>query len=497
MPTVSRGLESARDRHGNNTPELGVGWCLPCYEAGAFTLALDPAHSECAVHSGLSDPRAADVAATVWPAPAQRCRLSRGRAARPPAAPSRRPSRLCRTARRALHRSAARALAHGRRRAAARLTAGTYQPHPGWRHFIDIGWRVLTDQTETLGIVEDLVDAQDWRTDKRTSWLQILRRLVYSMDWTTGLVTALTAQQLGHAGNRSPRTVSRVLAWARDAGLIVVVEHAASAEFLGTGHGRTPTYAFVTNTPAPYSPTQCPTSPDPRQPRSSLSHRNTQLTFPVNENGDLPTPDVENKPLNGARLDPTTPASTSWLFYRIPESASERNLATQCLLQRLGLDRRWVSRVPLWRARALLRPWWDAGASPAGLLWAIHHHPDHPTHHRGDALRSAHDLLRVLGHRLRPWRGRLTQLPLAVTGIHGDYQNTPAPAPGTTHRHPLPKNTPTNSPAQAEVRRAARAALDQHLRTLREQRTRRPTNTGDDRNGSNASSQVGELPATL
>ncbi|HYZ38708.1 MAG TPA: hypothetical protein VE673_18665, partial [Pseudonocardiaceae bacterium] len=161
-------------------------------------------------------------------------------------------------------------MAHGRRRAAVRLTTGTYQPHPGWRHFIDTGWRVLTDQTETLRIVEHLVDAQDWRADKRTSWLQILRRLVYSMDWSTGLVTALTAQRLGHAGNRSPRTVSRVLAWARDAGLIVVVEHAASAEFLGTQHGRTPTYAFVTNTPAPSSLNP----PDPQQPQSPLSHRN-------------------------------------------------------------------------------------------------------------------------------------------------------------------------------------------------------------------------------
>ena len=489
MPTVSRGQESACDRHGTNTAELGVGWCLPCYQVGAFTLALDPAHSECAVHGGLSTPRVAAGPATVWSAPAQRSRLPRGRAARPPAAPSRRPGRLSRTARRALHRSAARALAYGRRRAAARLTACTYQPHPGWRHFIDTGWRVLTDQTETLRLVEDLVDAQDWRADKRTSWLAILRRLVYSMDWTTGLVTALTAQQLGHVGNRSTRTVSRVLAWARDTGLIVVVEHAASAEFLGTGHGRTPTYAFVTNTPAPCSPA----SPHPRQPQRPLSHRNTQLTFPVDENGDLPIPDVEIKPLNGTRLDPATPTPTSWLVYRIPESASERNLATQCLLHRLGLDRRGVSRAPLWRTRALLRPWWDAGASPAGLLWAIHHHPDHPTHHRGDALRSAHDPLCVLGHRLRPWRGRLTQLPLAVTGIRGDYQKTPAHTPPTTRRQPPPGNSSRS--AQAAVRQAARAALDQHLRNLQEQRTRRSANTGDDRNGSNTSSLVREFPA--
>jgi hypothetical protein len=462
VPTVSRGRESACDRHGNNTPELGVGWCLPCYEAGAFTLALDPARSECAVHGGLSDPGTAAVSATVLPTPS-RSRAPRGPAGRPSAAPSR-PGTLSRTARRALHRSAARALAHGRRRAGARVTAGTYQPHPGWRHFIDTGWRVLTDQSETLRVVEDLVDAQDWRADKRASWLAILRRLVYSMDWSTGLITALTAQRLGQAGHRSPRTVSRVLAWARDAGLIVVVEHAASAEFLGTRHGRTPTYAFVTNTLTPRSPTGCPIAPDPQQSLGASSYRNNQLTFPVDELGDLPIPDVEIKPLNGTRIDPAPPPPPSWLVYRIPESPTERNLATQCLLQRLGLDRRGVSQVPLWRTRALLRPWWDAGASPAGLLWAIDHHPDHPSHHRGDALRGAHDALRVLGHRLQPWRGRLSELPFTARGIHGDYQNKPTI---TAPPAPAESRWPT---ARPEVRQAARAAVEEHLRLLRQRR---------------------------
>jgi hypothetical protein len=117
--------------------------------------------------------------------------------------------------------------------------------------------------------------------------------------------------------------------------------------------------------------------------------------------------------------------------------------------------------VPLWRTRALLRPWWDAGASPAGLLWAIDHHPDHPSHHRGDALRGAHDPLRVLGHRLQPWRGRLSELPLTARGIHGDYQNKPTiTAPPT----PAESRWPT---ARPEVRQAARAAVEEHLRQRR------------------------------
>jgi hypothetical protein len=156
---------------------------------------------------------------------------------------------------------------------------------------------VLTDQTEALRLVEDLVGAQNWRTDKRTSWLQILRRLVHCMDWSTGLVTALTTQRLGKAGDRSPRTVSRVLAWARDIGLLVVVEHAASAELLDTPHRRTPIYALVTNMP-PAQPTP------PREPTTS-HHPKTQLTRLVDENGDLSVSHVDITPLNGERLNAT------------------------------------------------------------------------------------------------------------------------------------------------------------------------------------------------
>jgi hypothetical protein len=391
---------------------------------------------------------------------ARRSRTPEGPARR---APSRPPYR---SGRRALHHSTARALAYGRRRAVARLHAGTYQPHPAWRHFIQAGWRVLTDQAEALRIVENLVDAQDWRADKRASWLAILRRLVCSMDWSTGLVTALTTERLGQAGDRATRTVSRVLAWARDQGLIAVVEQGASAEFLGAKHGRTPTYALVTNTPLPRR-----TGGDSAlalAPSPVSTHSNTQLSRFVDESGDLPASSVKIKPLNGRRLNPTH-QPPSWLGFRVPESPSERTLATQCLLQRLGLDQGGVSRVPLWRARALLRPWWEAGACPVGLVYAIDHHPDHPHQHRGDAFRGARDPLRVLGHRLQPWRGRLAELPATVRGVYGDYRTKascvrPVGGPFT----PAETNRPC---ARAEVRQAARAALDEHLRQLRQQRT--------------------------
>ncbi len=50
----------------------------------------------------------------------------------------------------------------------------------------------------------------------------------------------------------------------------------------------------------------------------------------------------------------------------------------------------------------------------------LDHHPDNNTP-RGDALRGAVDPIRVLGHRLRPWIGRLDALPAHLTGRHGDY----------------------------------------------------------------------------
>jgi hypothetical protein len=341
-------------------------------------------------------------------------------------------------------------MAYGRRRAAARLARPGYTPHPAWRHLIAPEYRVLTDQAEALRIVQAAVDNQDWRADKRVAWLAILRQLVYAMDWDTGLVAACTAQRLGTAGARAPRTVSRVIAWAREVGLLVVVEHGASAEFLGTDHGRTPTYALVTDAPLPH-------------PAPSNSH----VTELVDELGD-PTEfsRQDQKPLRGERLTPTTPAASPWPAFGVPQTPAERTAATICLLKRLGLDGGRGSGVPLWRARALLRPWWDAGACPAGLLWAIDHHPDHPLHHRGDALRGARDPLGVLGSRLRPWRRRLDELPAAVTGVRGDYTTArpePEPAPAAS---PVPVDPPTRG-GSPSMREAAKAAVAAHLTRLR------------------------------
>ena len=469
MPKITPARPDAHPPHADSDSEFGTGSCLACYEAGFFTLAADPAGRVCVIHGALS--AAQNVTEALGsesppsaPAPTlRRSRPRRGRAAREPAPPDRPPARPS-TDQHAATRRLIRAKGYGRRRAAIRAAAPGYTPHPGWRHLIAPGWRVLDNQAEALALVQDLVDDQDWRADKRAAWSAILRQLVCAMDWGTGLIAALTAQRLGAAGDRAPRTVSRVIAWARDIGLIVTVEHGASAEFLGTDHGRTPTYALVTNSPLPQPPAAAETEPDLAE--------SGQLTTTVEESGDPPKSLVENKPLNSKRLEPTTtPAAPSWPVFGIPESAPDRTAAAQCLLRRLGLDRGGVPQVPLWRTRALLRTWWNDGACPAGLLWAIDHHPDNPNHHRGDALRGTRDPLRVLGARLRPWRGRLSELPARLAGLRGDYvaaQQERLAADVAAHEansRPAPRQ---RTPAQVQ----AQAAVAEHFRQLRTRRSR-------------------------
>ena len=457
MPKITPACPDAHAPHAERLASVaGTGWCLPCYKAGSAVLAIDPAGSVCVVHAAAAaaDPQASGMATSGGQ---RRARPPRGRAARPPAG---RPPDRAPVLRLTAARARARGMAYGRRRAAARVAGGRYMPHPGWRHLVAQTHRVLVDQAEALTVVERLVDEQDWRSDKRTAWTAILRQLVCSMDWTTGLITAVTLGRLGDAGHRAPRTVSRVIAWARDAGLLVVVEHGASAEFLGTDHGRTPTYVLVaTHADAPPAPAV--DHPD----GGPFDEAFAQLTGAVEENGDLPLPQDEHQPLNGTRLKPTTPADENWPIYGIPQTAPDRTAATRRLLQRLGTDGRGVPGVPLWRARALLQPWWNAGTCPAALLWAIDHHPDTPHHHRGDALRGTRDPLRVIGARLQPWRGRLHELPTTLTGLPGNYRTTPPPS------RVLPRPAPAEPAAgRSPAQLAAVAAWETHRAQLRARR---------------------------
>ncbi|MFP5073137.1 hypothetical protein ACLFMI_26205 [Pseudonocardia nantongensis] len=131
-----------------------------------------------------------------------------------------------------------------------------------------------------------------------------------------------------------------------------------------------------------------------------------------------------------------------------------------------------------WRARALLKPWWDAGATVTGLLHALEYHPDRPEIRRGDLTSGARDPLRIIGARLRPWRGRLGEIRAVQIGRMR----------ASTSAQPTAKLEPArldpallDRPAGRGARRAPQEALSEHLRHLREargtQHSHHPTQT--------------------
>ncbi|HMJ02341.1 MAG TPA: hypothetical protein VK506_05330 [Conexibacter sp.] len=301
----------------------------------------------------------------------------------------------------------------------------------------------MTDQPTALRLVEDLVDREDWRADLRATRLAMLRRLVGGMSWRTGLITGVTRTQLGEAAGRRVRTVSKLLAWAVDAGLLVVVERGASASFLGSRSNRAPSYAVVH-----HGPVVLPPAPGVAQV-DAPDH-----ALPVDGSCNPPQVAAGTTPLTTRGLLRSREQPTDWPAWQIPATGRERTAAASTLLARMGV----AHRVPLWRARAMLRRWWDDGACVAGLLHAVDHLPGDATP-RGDAIRGAANPLAVLGHRLRPWRGRLAELPAHLAGLHGDYRarQAAALAAGTAA---AAVSEPTRAPMTTpEVRATARAEL--------------------------------------
>lgn len=402
MPTITPARPDAHAPHASQYTETPIGWCLPCYEAGQAVLAATPDTSLCSVHGR-------DPVAPVDRRPA----LSR-----PPRDPTR-------------------AQAYGRRRAARRVAKGRFAVHPGWRHRVPRSRVVLTNQPTVLARAAELVDAEVWRADRRRSSLSLIGGLVAAMDWRTGLVTGVTRAQLAKRASVSERTVSRLLAWAYAAGLLVCVETGATAEFLGTDRNRAPAYVFTL--PAGIPPPPCRQAPaDPA----------------VDEPGNPPASCVKKLPLGETRgpevRHDEPPRRASWPARDRARTPAERTAATHTVLERVGL----TGHVPLHRAHGLLTPWWRDGVCLAGLLHALDHHPDHPNHPRGDALRAARDPLAVLGHRLMPWRGRLGDLPPELHSVDPDERRTrAAKRAATLNEPPAPCAAPASRAAIAEARR--------------------------------------------
>lgn len=363
----------------------------------------------------------------------------------------------------------ARRRAHGRTRSAQRLEHEPFNPPPGWQHRPALDGRdVLLDQTAALERVRELVELERWRADRHESWSAMLAALVHHMDWETGLAT-ITRDALAAVGGVDVRTVTTMLRWARDVGLLAVVEAGATAAFLGTDRNRAQTYAVTVPTGAADDGADRdeglghPPGGGPRTP--SDLHGDAKIYPPTSYVKDLT---LEER-LEAHKASPRAEVP-SWPLWQVPETPSERFTAAATLAIRLGISRG----VPAWRLRALLTCWWRAGACVAGLLHAVDHHPDQPDHLRGDALRGAHDPIRVLGHRLRPWLGRLDELPEHRQGRRGDY--CAAQAARLERLTDAAAARPARpAPAATAARAAARAAIRAQLDERRRQRGTRPS----------------------
>lgn len=296
---------------------------------------------------------------------------------------------------------------------------------------------MLRDQAVALARIDELVDRELWRADRRAVALEVLRGLVCGMAWDTGLVAGVTRAHLAAGAGCSVRTVSRVVAWAVEAGMLVCVEAGATAEFLGTRTNRAPSYVL--------------TAPP---------------TVVVEELGNPPAcGGWETSPRRNRGLEERHDEQP-WPVYDRTTTPTERGRAVGTLLQRTGIG----GRVVRWRAVAMLGPWFEAGWSVMELLHALDHHPDHPDTSRGDAARSARDPLRILGHRLAPWRGRVTDLPPTLAAVDGRARQARVAA---LENRDTTTSTPTHSTVTAAsrgaaaspaVRAAARAEIGRVLR---------------------------------
>ncbi|WP_231974546.1 hypothetical protein [Pseudonocardia sp. HH130630-07] len=307
-----------------------------------------------------------------------------------------------------------------------------------------------------------LVDNEDWRTDKRHAWTAMLHRIIWHMDWDTGLITGLPHTQIAAAADRATRTVSRLIAWARQAGLLVVVEPGANADFLATTTNRTPTYALVIHAPAPLLTPATATLID------------TAGHTPVEETGDLSQRSVGLQPLSATERRRLT-IHSSWHFYDVPDTPGDRRAATRTFIALLGLGGRQRSKIELWRACAMLKPHWDAGATISGLRHALEHHPDHGPTRRGPVTTNAHDPLRIIGWRLRPWTNRHHEIRANQIGQLRRTTPTATPRPAASAALGsapvvILDRVLLDRPAGRAGAAAAREALSEHLRQLRETR---------------------------
>lgn len=330
-----------------------------------------------------------------------------------------------------------------RRKLARRVAGRDFRPPRHWRRQVPDDLVVLTDQGEALAHIRDAVTFQGWRADRETHTLAVLEALVHVMDWDTGVVSGRTRADLAHRAQVTTRTVTRILAWAIEAGLLVCIERGVSARFLGLEHGRAQSYVITAPMPAPAAEDEVPMTSD------------NDLDVPP------PGPYVgrsspKRKQTRGEELSPQRRRPAPWPWRDAPGSPTDRGRAAERAFDHIGLPAGLRG-----HGRGLLTEWWDAGCCVAGIVYMLGNSPDDPsgTPPRCGVLFKARDPLAVIGGRLKKWRGRLDDLPAEFRAL-STTERTAWRERTTTLAELDPTPRPTFVPVVSdEVRAAARDAI--------------------------------------
>lgn len=362
----------------------------------------------------------------------------------------------------------ARARSTGRASAAAHLRRGTYGPAPASLRAVDEllerdGQRRITGPTaaeHARARVTEAIARQPWRPERAASTAAMVNALIERMDRDGSGLTCMVRAELAHRADRGLRTVTAVLAWLQRAGLLVVVEAGATAEFLGTDTNRAPTYAFTEALPEVPEVDHCHPPAGPLS-RSFSPKREDQKTPGRRE---IPRcVDPRGRRLRRDQLVSAGP----WPLRDVPTTVAERQQAAERLFDDLMVSA--VDRPRLHRALVASGLWESDTACPATLAWAVSHHPDDSDRDLGpwwSGLGARSNRVAVLLARLAPWRGRLdaTAVPAHVTGVDrvarlAALAARQAAADAADARPEVPEAPAAPSAARAAAMATIRAAL--------------------------------------
>jgi hypothetical protein len=343
----------------DNRSDQGHGFCLACRNNGQITLAADPVDgSACATH--LRDP-----AHRVEPEPS--FKLAEGvpvgwlgyapGAVRPAStAPGPKRPRRRRPRRRNRPWAAIPDRVRERLQKRVRRPNGRFTPRIITAADIPAGVRVMLDPAAALEAFDTHPATSMWRSDRYRHWRAVWQALTYRIDWRTGGITTTHAQLsvaatdlLGE--NISAGTVRRVIAWARAAGLLHVVETGASAQVLGTDVNRAPTYAILAPIPV-----------------DVIAHPPGSRSEPVTAVELVPRNDGQDQQREEGR--PTQRPRTLFEMRRAPRTVAEQLDAAHTLRSIAG----W-SDIGEAQARRILARWFAAGWCLQALVHAIDQAP--------------------------------------------------------------------------------------------------------------------------